>query len=273
VMPWWLTAPQAPEDRAATLREAPGVLATATALLVLSLLVAGAVVGWRRRLPDVVAACALALVLCASVMEVAAATPAASFDNLGYTLRWASPVGMWVWIATGWAIAVLALARRRTPRLRATASSAAVVLASVAALASIVAVRAHSRADPFREMRQVSDRLDAEVPRKGVVRVDAVLSARVLFEAFEFQAGTVYALRRRGTSVVAPSLAIGLGDRYAGEKADRVALIEVDGRASGQGRTIARVAARDPFAHGQPTRIVTVRLIAAGSRRRAQGPA
>jgi hypothetical protein len=261
VVPWWLTAPQAPDERAAGLRAAPGALATATAVLVLSLLVVGVVAGWRRRRTDAVAACALALALCASMMQVAASTPAASFDNLGYTLRWASPMGLWVWVATGWSLVVLAPRGRWASRRRPTAAGAALALVSVAAVASIVAVRAHSRPDPFREMRDVADRLDAQVPRDDVTRVDALLNARVLFQAFQFEAGTVYALRRRGSSVVAPSIALGLGERYAGQNADRVARIEVDEPAPGPGRMIARVAARDPLVHGQPTRSVAVRLL------------
>jgi hypothetical protein len=103
VRPWWLQDPDDPVQRARQLRRDPGALATVTAILILAGLVAAAIAGWRRRRFDVLTAAALALVLCAALAQVAASTPTATYDTLGYTLRWSSPAGMFVWLALGWA--------------------------------------------------------------------------------------------------------------------------------------------------------------------------
>ncbi len=89
-------------------------------LLVLVGLLATLVVGGRRRRTELVAASALGLVLCVSIAAVAASTPASQSFTLSYTLRWASPAGMCVWLLLGWSLAACcpprAASRSRGPR-------------------------------------------------------------------------------------------------------------------------------------------------------------
>jgi hypothetical protein len=260
VVPWWLQAPDAPEQRAAQLREDPGALATGSAVLVLAGLAALTVTGWRRRRVDVAAAGVLALVLCAALAQVAASTPKATFDTLGYTLRWSSPAGMWVWVALGWSLLALR-GRVRLPALTAPGRALAAV-GAVTAVAAVVALEADPRPDPYPQMRTIADRLEADLPPEGSVRVDARITRQTLFLSFMFHAGTVYALRRDGREVVTPSIALGLGDQYDRERADHVVRVEVGRPVVTQGRTLVRVLARDPFVTGaRRERLVAVRLV------------
>ena len=56
--------------------------------------------------------------LCASLLVVTRSTPESSFATLVYSLRWASPAGMWVWLAVGWAAAPLLARHCARPRVR-----------------------------------------------------------------------------------------------------------------------------------------------------------
>lgn len=260
VVPWWLQDPDTPVRRAAQLREDPGALSTVTTLLVLAGLAAAAVAGWRRRRFDVVAAGALALVLCAALVQVAASTPLATFDTLGYTLRWSSPAGMCIWIVLGWSgWVLLAPARPRPAPARGLAIGA---VAAVAAVATVVAAAAVPRPDPYSEMSAISDGLESRLPPEGSVRVDARITRQSIFLAFMFQAGIVYALRHDGRDVTAPSIAIGMGDEYDREDADHRLRVEVGRPLEPDGRTLARVRARDPFVEGaRVDRLVAVKLL------------
>ena len=266
VVPWWLQDPDIPDERAAELRTAPGPVAVGSTAIFLLALTAVTAAGWRRRRGDVLAAGALGLVLCAALAQVAASTPEATFNTLGYTLRWASPAGMWVWIALGWSAATLLRPVPRALRLRRPALAAAAAVGLVAALGTVVGLSAERRPDPYDEMRSIGDRLTAEVPDEGRVRVDASLTPDTLFLGFMIQAGSVYSLRQEGRDVAAPSIAIGLGDHYGGEAHDRRVLVDVGEREEGGGRIVARLQARDPFVQGAALRRpVTVTLAPRGA--------
>ena len=245
VRPWWLQDPDDPVQRARQLRGDPGALATLTAVLVLAGLVAAAIAGWRRRRFDVLTAAALALVLCGALAQVAASTPTATYDTLGYTLRWSSPAGMFVWLALGWA-AVELLAGARLPRPRDGRRAVASALVATTAAGIVVSAVAVPRRDPYAQMRTIGDQLKAELPARGSVRVDARINRQTIFLAFMLQAGAVYSLRSDGRDVVAPSIAIGMGKHYNRESATRRIRVEV-GHPFGSGRTLVSVLTPDPF--------------------------
>jgi hypothetical protein len=111
-------------------------------------------------------------------------------------------------------------------------------------------------------MSVISDRLESALPPEGSVRVDARITRRSIFLAFMFQAGTVYSLRHDGRDVTAPSIAIGMGNEYDREDADHRLRVEVGRPLEPDGRTLARVRARDPFVEGAPVdRLVAVKLL------------
>ena len=68
--------------------------------------------------------------------------------------------------------------------------------------------------EPNDGMRAIAQRLEDRLPPSGVIRVDARSSKASRLLALDFQAGTVYALRRRGREVSTPLYASALGNRY-----------------------------------------------------------
>jgi hypothetical protein len=268
VVPWWLEDPQPVPERADDLKATPSAVSIGSAVLVLVWLAGVTVAGVRRRRSDVLVAGALGLVLCAALFGVAASTPTETFDTLGYTLRWASPAGMWVWLALGWSLARLLVLPRPGRRLRPWAAPAAGALALIAAIGVVVALTAEPRPDPYREMRRIAERLAGGLPSEGTVRVDASVTRETLFLGFLFHAGIVHELRHDGRDVVSPSIAVGLGDHYDRGEHDWRLVVDVDEREVKGGRTIARRPARDPFVRGAPLeRMVTVTLHPAGAGR------
>lgn len=212
VPPWWLRRPQDPVTRLGEVVSAPSVLATLSALLVVAGLVLVLRSGVRRRRLDLAAAGAIGLVLCGGVAMVAAATPKEGglVFTVGYTLRWASAGGMWIWLALGWSLATLAQPLRRFAGRR---SSAIAPLAGLAVAVAVGASVAAGLGPDLLERRyeptgRLVARLHSELPRGSPALVDATL------DAFDFQAAAVYELRRRGAGVLAPNLARQLGGRY-----------------------------------------------------------
>jgi hypothetical protein len=277
IPPWWLRDATIPIQRVGEVSNAPGAGSIASALLALAALVAACVVGRRRRRADVVAAGALGLVLCAAIVFAAASTPRSSFAGVGYTLRWTSPAGMWVWLALGWSAAVLAL-----PRIRPSAWAPHPGLVSIACVGAVavagafVAIRGEAREEPFAEMRAIAEELERELPTGPTTRVDAVSSQDTFFMALDFQAGIVYWLRREGRPVVAPDMAEVLGSRYGtdGPEAEQVVLVNVATRPPERGRVLARLTVpehhdpEDPFApEVERRRLVSVTLLPAGDAR------
>jgi hypothetical protein len=140
VPPWWLEDPGSPWERKTDVRMAPGALRTTSCLLMLYALLAVTAVGLRRRRADLCAGALIALVLCAALAIVAAATPTTHLlaATLGYTMWWGSPAGMFVWVILGWSAATM-LAERGLSRLRAPALASAIGIGAVAATGTAVA--------------------------------------------------------------------------------------------------------------------------------------
>jgi hypothetical protein len=93
VVPWWLEEPRTALEWITDLGTGVGFLTTVTTLLALAALVAVAVVGWRRRRPEVWAVGVLGLLLALAVASDAASTPQEQVGTVSYTLRWTSPGG------------------------------------------------------------------------------------------------------------------------------------------------------------------------------------
>jgi len=239
VPPWWLRGPQDPLARLGDVVSAPSVWQSLSAVLVVAGLILVVAVGLRRGRRDVAAAGAIGLVLAGGLALVAASTPKDSglVFTIAYTLRWASPAGMWIWLALGWAAAVL-LAPRVGP-VRAPVLLRPMAVAAVALVGAVVAAASgpdllERRYEPAAE---VADRVRAELPPMRPVSVDAGL------DAFDFQAATVYELRRRGEPVVAPFIAPQLGGQYDHQEPapEYVVRMRHGTPEAGEGRVVARV--------------------------------
>jgi hypothetical protein len=237
VPPWWLRGPQDPVARLGDVVSAPSVWQSLSALLVVGGLILVAAAGLRRGRRDVAAAGAIGLVLCAAVALVAASTPEEPglVFTIAYTLRWASPAGMWIWLALGWSAAVL-LAPRADLRAPVLVRPAAVV--AVAVVAAMVAARLgpdllERRYEPAAE---VADEVRAQLTPGRPVSIEASL------DAFDFQAALVYELRRRGEPVAAPSLAPQLGGQYGRDELapERMVRMRHGSPEGGDGRLLAR---------------------------------
>jgi hypothetical protein len=197
VAPWWLRAPQPLAIRAFELFRRPAIGTLVSALVVLGALGALFVIAARRRRWDVAAACALALVLCGALGAVTAAFPntGGTVFSYGYASWWASPAGMFVWLAVGWSAVILLVPRRALDSIRVPAPAAALGLAGV--LCAAVVVSASQGPDTqqhlYKPAGTVIDRVEDALPDPGRVRVAG--------SSLEFEAPAVFALRRRGATV------------------------------------------------------------------------
>ena len=200
---------------------------TLSTVAVLAALAALALLGLRRRRSDVVAACVLSLALVAALGVAASSVPKTAFGTVGYSLWWASAVGLFAWLTMGWSAATLFALGRRLPSVSRPALAGAAGVAVDAAVGVVVAVDANRRDEPIDQMRAVSDRLQAVLPAGQAVRVDAQNPTDV-FSAAGFQLGIVYAMRRDGRDVQAPSVARYLGDRYRRDDSANPAIVNVD---------------------------------------------
>jgi hypothetical protein len=213
------------------------VLGNVSAALVLAALVVLGVAAGRRRRPDVAAAGAIGLALCAAIAFVAASTPKTGllWITLGYTLWWASPAGLWVYLTLGWGAA--ALTGRVAPE-RWLAPAFAVLAA--ATVYSAATQRSEQLRPLYAPTRALAARVPAALPHGSYVRVE--LEPPTLLGAY-LQSGLIYAMRRDGLRVSADSYLVdGLGGAYRhGPPYDRVVRIH-DGAPAGAGeRVIARV--------------------------------
>jgi hypothetical protein len=269
--PWWLQSPRGALRRIGELSVSPGALRTASAVAVIAALAAAVLLGLLRRRRDVVAAGVLGLALVAALGVAASSVPRTAFGTVGYSLWWASAVGLFAWIAVGWSAVTLFAAGRRLPSPGRPAAAGLAGVAIVAAVGVVVAVDANRRDEPVDQMRTVADRLEATLPAGRAVRVETPAVTDV-FSAAGFQLGIVYAMRRDGRDVQAPSVARYLGDRYGRDDSADPALVsvDVDRRPVRGSRVVARVVidGRDPdnpFSKAPPTRTVTVSLAPAAA--------
>jgi hypothetical protein len=259
IPPWWLQDDRPTLARLGDLTVRPGALSIVSALLVVAALAALAVLGWRQRRADLCAAGLLGLTLCVAVGLATSSTPLQSFANVSYTLRWAAPAGMCVWLMLGWGAAVLM--RARIPdvgRVRLPVGVAAAVV--VAAVATIVAIGENPpRAQPYQSMRAISDTLEASLPAEGATRVDVSSAGDALGLTTQLEVGTIFWMRRHGRAVVAPrKVADRLSARYAQGHYARVLHIDVGVPRKPGGRVIGRLRASDSL--DQKTRDVILTL-------------
>ena len=106
VPPWWLYVPGSRWDRYQDVVAKPDASRIASTVVALALLLLVAIVAALRRRGDVLTAALIGLALCFAVGLVAAKTPATPKNlasTVGYTLWWASHVGMWVYLVLAWA--------------------------------------------------------------------------------------------------------------------------------------------------------------------------
>jgi hypothetical protein len=255
IPPWWLREPQAGLERTVDLTTSPGAVRVLSAAAVLVALALLAATGWRRRRPDALAAGALGLVLSAAVLVVVRSTPEGSAATLVYSLRWTSPAGMWVWLVLGWSLATLLPPLPRPGPRAARALSAAGLVAAVA-VGAVVAADGRLKPEPYDEVRAVADRLDAALREGDGVRVDVSSSPDGSFMALGFGSAVVYALRRDGRTVTAPTYASYLGPEYgagASEPSERIVHVAVDSAPPAGAGTIARMTLVDhPDPEGPP---------------------
>jgi hypothetical protein len=233
---WWLGQPQTRLERVGDLADRPGPGTIATAVLVLAGLVAVTLAGVRRRRFDVVAAGALALTLCAALVVVTRSTPVGSFATLTYSLRWASPAGMFAWLVLGWSAATLASRRPALPR-----AAVGVGLAAAAATAVVVTASAELHAQPYDEVRAVARSVEAAVDPGRPVRIDVSSDNDGAFLALGTAAGLLYELRRERRDLTARDFASYLGPEYRPAANAQVVRVDVGTRPPRGGRTLARL--------------------------------
>lgn len=251
--PWWLRSPRSGFERLSDLAGGPGTLAAASTVAVLLGLVAVTVAGTRRRRTDLVAAGAIGLLLCAAIAAGTAGTPGRSYQSVTYSLWWASPAGMAVWLLLAWSVAVLAGAPRGVARLparvRAAAPAAALACAAVAGLAVGLAADRDEDRPKYEPLRATTAQVEAALDGGGRVRAGASNTD----PGFDFVTAIVYGLRRDGTRVASPQFSHLLGSRY--DRAGRP--LYVHDRASGAqpaGAVIATGTVRRTVGRGFPPR-------------------
>jgi hypothetical protein len=215
VPPWWLGIRAGEDDRIVDIVRAPSAWSIASAAIALAALVALLVLAVRRGRRDVALAAAIALVLCFAIGLVAGGNPTKGLLvlSLGYTLWWGSFAGAWAWLTLAVGLVVL-LAGRHT---RLVARPA--VVAGLAVLGAIVSIVRVAYAGPgedltrmhFRPMRELARRLDGAIPERGTVSV--VASERGLGSQYDYETGSIYALRSGGRRVVTDQVG-SLGGSY-----------------------------------------------------------
>ncbi len=247
VAPWWTRAPVGGFAKLAEVLEAPSALTQVTAAVFLLGLLVMLVAGVRRRQASLLVPAGLALAGCVALGLDIASTPTVDLLGLtiGYTIWWASPLGLFVWAVIAWAVA--SRVRYRPPPFPAvTRFAPAVAAIALAVLAVAVAVgRPHDDASgEYRPFDRFTDQLRAILPPGRSILVSADLTTN----GFELQASAVYTLLRHGDRVFVPdAVATELGPSFAlgGHRVDDEVAIGFGHRPAG-GRLIATVTARVP---------------------------
>jgi hypothetical protein len=226
ITPWWFEVPRTPWDRKQDVRVKPATTAIVSTLILLAALALAALVGLRRRRGELVAGGLIGLLLCGALAAVAAATPAKPIlaGTLGYTLWWASPAGLFVWLFVAWA-AWLALGHaagmlwsrasavswahltrerlaRVTPRaglITRVALSLGGIGAAAAAGSAVAAAEGPDEHLPeYKPIGQLAAGLERAVPSGHTVRVLAKLGG----STFPIRPAIAYTLRRHGDRVL-----------------------------------------------------------------------
>jgi hypothetical protein len=241
VPPWWLRDPQPPGVRLLEVGGKPAALSVVSCLVILGGLCLVTLMGLRRGRRDVVTAGCAALAVCAALALVAASTPRGTLvGTLEYTIRWGGAVGMSAWLVLGWGLGTL----WRPRALRTSLPSLAGVGAVAAVGAAVAAATGADVHEPtYRPVRSVSARLDTRLGRGDTVLIVAPSGSASGAHRFDVETASVYALRRQGIDVNAPSMSRLLGGWY-GERDRRQDHVLRIGSGQGlppTGRLIARV--------------------------------
>jgi len=213
IRPWWTTDPASPWERKNEVRTAPGTLATASTLLVLCALLLVAAIGVYRRRVELWAGALIALVLCAALALVAAATPTTRLlsATLGYTMWWGSPAGMFVWLILAWATAAILAGRPLLHRIRpALVAGAGIGAVAVAGVAVAAAERTDEHLQEYRPLGVMFASLDRRVPSGRTV----LLLGSLGNATFRFKMAARFALVRRGIRPLSPGTDSRLGSWY-----------------------------------------------------------
>jgi hypothetical protein len=212
LVPTWTKRARTTRERIVDSFAVPRATA-ATAVLVVLLLLVALLAAWRRRDRDLAVVLVLAVLLCPSMLVVAASVPGGTLGTaaLVYALTWMSVAGMFVWLALAWAAWVLIGSRVAASGLN--VPRRVVVAASLAALA-VCAAAVTDRWDEtavslppghkdYRLISAATGRIDAAVERGRGTRITNLTPIRN-YETYVYQRATVYTLRRQGVRIAVP---------------------------------------------------------------------
>jgi len=233
--PWWLRGPRTPFERVADVNFSPPAATTVGALFVLLALAVLTALALARQRRDLAAAGGLALAMMPALAVVTASTPTTGilFGSVGYSLWWASPAGMFAWLALGWLAARLLLPLRSPAWARSPGPVAAGV---VAVTAVALSVAAGAGPDRLEGAWKPADRLLAALRHEappGTLRVTGPKTTL----GFELQGGAVLTLRQRGPRPL--SSLPGVGTPYDPRRHPHDGVVRVGDRRPA-GRVIAR---------------------------------
>ncbi|MDQ6810752.1 MAG: hypothetical protein M3Z95_02485 [Actinomycetota bacterium] len=213
IRPWWTTDPASPYERKSEVRTAPGALATVSTLLALSALLLVGAIGVHRRRVELWTGALIALVLCAALGVVAAATPTlpALAATLGYTMWWGSPAGMFVWVILAWIPAAMLAARPLVHRIApAFLAAGGIGAATLAGAVVAAAERTDEHLQEYRPLGAMFASLNRSVPGGRTVLLIGSLGNAT----FRFKMAARFALVRRGIHPVSPGTDARLGSWY-----------------------------------------------------------
>jgi hypothetical protein len=179
------------------------------------------VVALRSGRRDVAPPALLALIVMLSLFAVTASSPSQGplLVVISYTIWWASPAGMFTWLALGFGAATLFFGADRRAALRARLRvgvgrgrlAQAVGVLAVAGIGALVAAGENrDRLEPlFGHARTVADRVRAGTPPEATVFITGDKNE----VATDLQSAVAYAFRTSGRRFVVSSLP-GIGTRY-----------------------------------------------------------
>jgi hypothetical protein len=214
VAPWWLRNPASPWNRKFEVREATSALATVSTVLILVALLTVAAFGVLRRRTELWSGALIALLLCAGLYAVAAATPTKRVlaETLGYTMWWGSPAGMFVWVMLAFSavtiVSELALPRLRIPAFASVAAAASILAGAAAAVA--IAERSDYHLPEYGPLAKLYAGLERGIPPHRTVKLLGYLGNRT----FRFKMAARYAMVRRGIRPLSPGIDVRLGSWY-----------------------------------------------------------
>jgi hypothetical protein len=201
--PWWLRDARPPFRRLVDVLVKPAGFTLASTLSIVGGAILALLIAARRRRHDIVFAVALSLWLCVSLALVTRSAPSGvlGLGLMVYLLAWASPAGMWVWVTSAWAVAMLIAPGHRPagPRMPV---AALVGLGTVAAASAwtVSGPGVEVKRDYFKVVDATAERVSRALPDHQSVLIDAAPG----FTTGDFLPAITYALRRKGTRVMVP---------------------------------------------------------------------